>query len=112
MTLTLYCQLLNHVMGKNTAIPNNMECYISLKINEVIFIDSCPFMLSSLNKLSSNLNKDQFNQTRKYLQSIYVQQPNQSKANNVTEGGEEGETMQVNEDYWNHPSQPPTLTSD
>ena len=60
-------------------------------------------MLSSLDKLSSNLSKDQFRENRKYLESFYVQQPNQPQINNVTEGGEEGETMHVHEDYWNQP---------
>ena len=65
-------------------------------------------MLSFLNKLSSNLNKDQFRENRKYLESFYFQQPNQPQTNNVTEG----EVMHVYEDYWNHPYQLPTLMSD
>ena len=69
-------------------------------------------MLSSLDKLSSNLSKDQFKETRKYLESFYVQQSNQTQTNNVTGGGEEGEAMHVHEDYRNHPYQPATLTSD
>ena len=69
-------------------------------------------MLSSLDKLSNNLNKDQFRETRKYLESLYVQQPNQPQHNNVTEGGEEGEAMFVNEDYQKHTYQQPTLTPD
>ena len=98
--------------GERTAIPNNMESYTSFTINDVTFRDSCQFMLSSLGKLSSNLSKDQFRETRKYLESFYVQQPNQPQTNNVTDGGEEGEAMHVHEDYQNHPYQPPTLTSD
>ena len=78
----------------------------------VTFIDSCQFMLSSLNKLSSNLSKDQLRETRKYLESFYVRQPNQPQINNVKEGGKEGEVMHVYEDYRNHPYQPPTLTLD
>ena len=69
-------------------------------------------MLSSLEKLSSNLSKDQFREARKYLESFYVQQPNQPQTNNVTEGGEEVEVMHVHKDYQNHPYQPPTLTPD
>ena len=69
-------------------------------------------MLSSLNKFSSNLSKDQFRETRKYLESFYVEQRNQTQTNNVTEGGEEGEAMYIHEDYRNHPYQPPTLTPD
>ena len=97
---------------KITVIPNNMECYTSFTINDVTFIDSCQLMLSSLDELSSNLSKDQFRETRKYLESFYVQQPNQPQTNNMTEGGEEGETIHVHEDYQNHPYQPPTLTPD
>ena len=69
-------------------------------------------MLSSLDKLSSNLSKDQFRDTRNYLESFYVQEPNQPQTNNVAEGGKEDEAMHVNEDYQNHPYQPPTLTPD
>ena len=69
-------------------------------------------MLSSLDELSSNLSKDQFRETRKYLESFYVQQPNQPQTNNMTEGGGEGEAIHVHEDYRNHPYQPPTLTPD
>ena len=85
--------------GKSTVIPNNMEHYTSFTINKVNFIDSYQFMLSSFDKLSSNLSKDQFRENRKYLESCYVQQPNQPQINNVTEGGEEGEAMHVHEDY-------------
>ena len=94
-----------------TTIPNNMECYTSITINDVMVIDSCQFMLSSLNKLSSKLSKNQFRDTRKYLESFYIQQSNQPQTNNVTEGGEEGEAMHVHEDYRNHSYQPPTHTS-
>ena len=85
--------------GKITVIPNNMEHYMSFTINKVTFIDSYQFMLSSLETLSSNLSKDQFRETRKYLESFYIQQPNQPQINNVTEVGEEGEAMHVHEDY-------------
>ena len=67
-------------------------------------------MLSSLDKLSSNLSKDQFRETIKYLESFYVQKPNPRQSNNVREDGEEGEVMYTHEDYWNHPYQPETLT--
>ena len=50
-------------------------------------------MLSSLNKLSSNLSKGQFRETRKYLDSFYVQQLNQPQINNATEGEKEGEVL-------------------
>ena len=69
-------------------------------------------MLSSLEKMSSSLSKDQFRETRKDLESFYVQQPNQPQTDNVTEGGEEGEATYVHEDCRTHPYQPPTLTPD
>ena len=69
-------------------------------------------MLSSLDKLSSNLNKEQFRETRKYLELFYIEQPNHPQTNNVTEGGEEGEAIHIHEDYWNYPYQPPALTPD
>ena len=89
--------------GKITVIPNNMEHYMSFTINDVTFIDSCQFILSTLDELSSNLSKDQFKETRKYLELFYVQQPNQPQTNNVIENGEEGEDLHVHEDYRNCP---------
>ena len=89
--------------GKFAAIPNNMEHCTSFTINDVTFMDPCQFLLSTLDKLSSNLSKDQFRETRKYFESFYVQQTNQSQTNNVTEGREEGEAIQVHEDYRNQP---------
>ena len=69
-------------------------------------------MLSFFGKLSSTFNKDQFRETRKHLESFYVEQRNHPQINNVTEGGEEGEPMHVHEDYRNQPYNPPTLTWD
>ena len=89
-----------------------MERYTSFTINDVTFIDSCQFVLSSLAKLSSNLSNDQFRETRKYLESFYVLQPNQPQTNNVTESGEAGEAMHVHEDYRNPSHHPPTLAPD
>ena len=89
-----------------------MERYRSFTINDVTFIDSCKFMLSPLDELSSNLSKDHFRETRNYLESFYVQQPKQPQTKNAAEGGKEGEVIHVYEDYRNHPYQPPTLTSD
>ena len=119
--MLLYCdQDMTHLIlstvkprhGKITVIPNNMDRYTSFTISEVTFIDSCQFMLSFFGKLSSNFNKDQFRETRKHLESFYVEQRNHPQINNVTEGGEEGEPMHVHEDYRNQPYNPPTLTSD
>ena len=56
-------------------------------------------MLSSLDKLTSNLSKNQFRETRKYLEPLYVQQPNQPQTNNEIEGADEGEAMHNHEDY-------------
>ena len=111
MTFTLYYQLLNHVMEKLTHLQQHGVLHL-LYDQHVMFIDLGQFTLSSLDKLSTNLSKDQFRETRKYLQSLYVQQPNQPQTNNMTEGGEEGEAMHVHEDYQNYPYQLQTLTSD
>ena len=70
--------------GEITAIPNNMGHYTSFNINDVAPIGSCQFMLSSLDKISSKLSKDQFRETRKYLEPFYVQQLNQPQTNNMT----------------------------
>ena len=76
-----------------------MEHYMSFTSNNVTFKYLCQFMLSSIDKLSSNVSKDQFRETRKYLESFYLQQPNQSQTNNLTECGEKGEAVHVNKDY-------------
>ena len=113
--LTLNYQLLIHVMGgytQITAIPSNLERYISFTISDVTFIELYQFMLSSLNNLSRNLSKYQFRETRKYLESFYIQQPNQLQTNNLTECGKENKAMYFHEDYPNYPYQPPTFTSD
>ena len=86
--------------------------YTYFTIKDVALIDSSQFILSCLDKLSSILNKDQFRETRKYLESFYVQQLNQPLTNIVTEGGEEIETMHFYKDYRNHPYQLPTLMPD
>ena len=80
-----------------------MEHYMSFTSNNVTFKDLCQFMLSSIDKLSSNVSKDQFRETRKYLELFYLQQPNQSQTNNLTECGEKGEAMHVNKDYQKYP---------
>ena len=67
-------------------------------------------MLSSFKKLSNNLNKEQFRETRNYLESFYIEQRNHPQINNVTERGEEGKSMHVHEDYQNFPCHTPALT--
>ena len=80
-----------------------MEHYMSFTSNNVTFKDLCQFMLSSIDKLSSNVSKDQFRETRKYLELFYLQQPNQSQTNNLTECEEKGEAMHVNKDCQKYP---------
>ena len=63
--------------GQITAILSNLERYASFAINVVNFIDWSQFILSSLDKLFNNLCIDQFRETKKYLESFYIQQPNQ-----------------------------------
>ena len=43
--------------GRIECIPTNTEKYISFKIGTATFIDSCQFMLSSLDKLANNLTE-------------------------------------------------------
>ena len=50
-------------------------------------------------------------ETRKYLESFYVQQPNQPQTNNVTECREWVKVMHTHNDYQNHSYQMPTLAS-
>ena len=75
----LFIKNLGKTQGKIKCIPNNEERYISFSKNikvynytdketrddvyinhEMRFLDSCKFMASSLDKLSSNLDKEQF----------------------------------------------------
>ena len=83
---------------------------MAFTINDVLFLDACQVMMSSISKLSSYLIKDQFRLTRKYLELFYFEQRNHPQTNNVTEGREEGESMHILEDYRNHPYHPSTLT--
>ena len=83
--------------GKITVIPINMERYTSFTVKNVTFIEPCQFMLSSLDKLSSNVSKDQLRESRKFLESFYFQQTNQPQTNNVIKGGEE--VMHAHKDY-------------
>ena len=69
-------------------------------------------MLSSLEKLSNNLNKEQFRESRENLDWFCIEQRNHPQTNNVTESGEEDQSMHVHEDYQNHPYHLPALTLD
>jgi hypothetical protein len=51
--------------GNVNCIPNNMERYLSFSIDNLRFIDSYQFMSESLEKLASNLNFDDFHQTKR-----------------------------------------------
>ena len=53
--------------GEVTCIPNANEKYTSFTIGGVTIIDSCQFMLSSLENLTSNLSS--FPETDKYLKT-------------------------------------------
>ena len=78
----LYCQLLNCVMENLLSSPRTWNATCSLRhVHRLV-----SFMLSSLDKLSSNLSKEQFKETRKYLESLYVQRLNQPQTNIMTEG--------------------------
>ena len=48
---------------KIKCIPNNMERYLSFTIGNLRFIDSYQFMSESLEKLASNIKKEDFNHT-------------------------------------------------
>lgn len=58
--------------GEITCIPTTDEKYITFTIGGVTFIDSFQFMLSSLDKLSSNLNN--FPETEKYVKNLIVKE--------------------------------------
>ena len=53
--------------GRVTCIPSTNEKYISFTIGDITFIDSCQFMLSSLDKLASNLTI--FPEVNKYVEN-------------------------------------------
>ena len=53
---------------KVSVIPNGLEKYISFTLNiNIVFIDSMPFLNSSLDKLVKNLGDDDF----KYLSEVF-----------------------------------------
>ena len=67
----LFIKNLGMTQGNIKCIPNDEEKYISFSkdivvdkekkvMHELRFLDSCKFMASSLDKLSSNLDKEQF----------------------------------------------------
>ena len=77
----LFIKKLGKTQGNIKCIPNNEEKYISFRkdivvdkekkvMHELRFLDSCKFMASSLDKLSSNLDKEQFTN----LNSMYKEQ--------------------------------------
>ena len=55
--------------GKIKVIPNTTEKYISFTIGDIVFKDSFAFTQASLDSLSSNLNEEQFINTRKWLEN-------------------------------------------
>ena len=86
----------------------HFDSYYLFHSTNVVYYLSC----HPSTKFSSDLIKDQFRESRKYLEPFYTWQPNQLQTNNVTKGGEEGEAMHVHDDYQNHPYQPSAPTSD
>ena len=75
----MFIKNLGKTQGSIKCIPNNEEKYISFSkdivvdkekkvMHELRFLDNCKFMASSLDKLSSNLDKEQFTN----LNSMYI----------------------------------------
>ena len=122
--------------GDIQCIPSNTERYISFTINDVVFIDSCQFMMSSLDKLVDNLAEDKFFQLKRYLESVYRREDNpwtmeintpadQSDMDEIdvmiqmienetrSDDGDTTEEMVLNaEDYRNHIYESPELDDD
>ena len=111
--------------GEITCIPTTDEKYITFTIGGVTFIDSFQFMLSSLDKLSSNLNN--FPETEKYVKNLIVKE--EEELNELadilmnlpnddddidTADDDEGEQQNdiSNEDYRTSPYNEPTLSSE
>ena len=62
----LIMQAISKVEGQMKCIPNNMEKYISFSLNQLRFIDSAQFLLTSLNRLVASNKPEAFHITTKY----------------------------------------------
>jgi len=108
--------------GKVTCIPNTEEKYISFTIGDVTFIDSYQFMLSSLDKLSSNLSE--FPETKKYVERLVSDGANDDELaailadlpTDLDDFGDDADVDRYNidnvDDYREHPYNTPSLTEE
>ena len=62
-------------------IPNNTEKYTSFSFGEATFIDSCQFMQASLDSLAKNLEKNNFKNVRRFLESQYIIEEEEEEEN-------------------------------
>ena len=58
--------------GAISFIATNREKYVSFKLNNLVFKDSCQFLASSLDRLVKNLPVDELTQTRAMARAINV----------------------------------------
>lgn len=108
--------------GAVTCIPNTNEKYTSFTVGDVTFIDSCQFMLSSLDKLSSNLLE--FPETKKYVEKFVsgVSDDDELAAiladlpTDLDDFGDDGDADRYNidnvDDYREQPYQTPSLSEE
>ena len=62
-------------------IPNNTEKYTSFSFGEATFIDSCQFMQASLDSLAKNLEKNNFKNVRRFIESQYIIEEEEEEEN-------------------------------
>jgi len=100
--------------GEVTCIPSTNENYTSFTVGGVTFIDSCQFMLSSLENLVSNLSL--FPETEKYIKTDIAGQLenyDHNRAYLYDEGeGDALDSEMTTSDYRNEPYEEVTLLDD
>ena len=76
--------ILSHIKkchGDVDVIPNNTEKYTSFSFGGATFIDSCQFMQASLDSLAKNLEKNNFKNVRRFLESQYIIEEEEEEEN-------------------------------
>ncbi|MEW8687500.1 MAG: hypothetical protein AB2556_16930 [Candidatus Thiodiazotropha sp.] len=70
----LLMQAISKVKGKISCIPNNTEKYTSFSLDQLRFIDSAQFLLTSLDKLAAANQPEAFQITARYEPDLHKRQ--------------------------------------
>jgi hypothetical protein len=68
----LLFQEMEKVAGDISVVATNSEKYVSFKLNNLVFKDSCQFLSSSLEALVKNLPRDEFTHTKALAESLNI----------------------------------------